>query len=558
MRVRFPRQLTGAARAARKVRPTGGTGQRPGRRRITLRWRLTVFYTALLAVLLTTVAVTTLVIMRNNLITSVNRDLSDIYGRFVQVLPSLGLTPANTVNRDAAGDLRSVRYQFPSYAIQIEQLTFYDLPLLTERLEEAETPAQRESLFDDLNFLRSGSRDSTGIDRDQPITLSDEQLAELIRSPSGQLLIDQNVQEAYLNKPTPMRVLVRLAPLALQPSPLGLPGSNDTLTIVYVGRSLDDIQHTLSDLRTVILLLFLAGLVTAGVGAYLLAGRALQPLGLVQRAAEGIGGQNLTERVPEPETGDEVQALAGALNNMLARLEDSFEAQRRFTSDASHELRTPVTAISGHASYLLRRTSPNEQQKESLKIIRSESERLTNLIASLLQLARSDSGALVMARDPILSGLFLEEIVRELMPLAQAQRTALMVAGQEVTFEGDADRLKQVIINLVSNALKAGARTITLSSRPEEDGTEVRLSVQDDGPGIPEDQLDRLFDRFYRLEDSRSRDVGGAGLGLSIARGIVEAHGGRIWLESKVGQGTAAHVQLPIGDVPVLHDDDVP
>ncbi len=536
---------------------SGGSG-RGGRRRITLRWRLTVFYTALLAVLLTTVAVTTLVIMRNNLITSVNRDLSDTYGRFVQVLPSLGLTPANTVNRDAAGDLRSVRYQFPSYAIQIEELTFYDLPLLTERLEEAETPAQRESLFDDLDFLRSGSRDSTGIDREQPITLSDEQLAELIRSPGGQLLIDQNVQEAYLNKPTSMRVLVRLAPLALQPSPLGLPGSNDTLTIVYVGRSLDDIQHTLSDLRTVILLLFLAGLVTAGVGAYLLAGRALQPLGLVQRAAEGIGGQNLTERVPEPETGDEVQALAGALNNMLARLEDSFEAQRRFTSDASHELRTPVTAISGHASYLLRRTSPDEQQKESLKIIRSESERLTNLIASLLQLARSDSGALVMARDPILSGLFLAEIVRELMPLAQAQRTALTVAGQEVTFEGDADRLKQVIINLVSNALKAGARTITLSSRPEEDGTEVRLTVQDDGPGIPEDQLDRLFDRFYRLEDSRSRDVGGAGLGLSIARGIVEAHGGRIWLESKVGQGTAAHVQLPIGDVPVLHDDDVP
>ncbi|MFC6665428.1 sensor histidine kinase [Deinococcus radiopugnans] len=337
-----------------------------------------------------------------------------------------------------------------------------------------------------------------------------------------------------------------------------MPGSNDTLTIVYVGRSLDDIQRTLADLRNVILLLFLAGLVTAGVGAYLLAGRALQPLGLVQRAAEGIGGQNLTERVPEPETGDEVQALAGALNNMLARLEDSFEAQRRFTSDASHELRTPVTAISGHASYLLRRTSPDEQQKESLKIIRSESERLTNLIASLLQLARSDSGALVMARDPILSGLFLTEIARELMPLAQAQRTALTVAGQEVTFEGDADRLKQVLINLVSNALKAGARTITLSSQPEQDGTEVRLSVSDDGPGIPADQLDRLFDRFYRLEDSRSRDVGGAGLGLSIARGIVEAHEGRIWLESEVGKGTVAHVQLPVGDVPVLDDDDVP
>lgn len=551
----MPRQLAGAAG---RHPVTGTPRQRSRGRHTTLRWRLTLFYTALLAVLLTTVAVTTLVIMRNNLITSVNRDLSDTYSRFVQVLPSLGLTPSNNINRDAAGDLRSARYQFPNYALQIEQLSFYDLPGLTSRLAQADTPEARRSLLDTLTLLRNESRDSAGIDRDAPITLSEAQLTELIRSPDGQLLIDQNIKDAYSNEFAPMRVLVRLAPLALQPSPLGLPGSNDTLTIVYVGRSLKDIQHTLADLRTVILLLFLAGLITAGVGAYLLAGRALQPLGLVQRAAEGIGGQNLTERVPEPETGDEVQALAGALNNMLARLEDSFEAQRRFTSDASHELRTPVTAISGHASYLLRRTSPDEQQQESLKIIRSESERLTNLIASLLQLARSDSGALVMARDPILSGLFLNEIARELMPLAQAQGTALTVTGQEVTFEGDADRLKQVIINLVSNALKAGARTITLSSRPEKDGTEVRLSVRDDGPGIPADQLDRLFDRFYRLEDSRSRDVGGAGLGLSIARGIVEAHEGRIWLESEVGQGTTAHVQLPVGDVPILDDDDVP
>ncbi len=461
---------------------------------MTLRWRLTLFYTALLAVLLTTVAVTTLVIMRNNLITSVNRDLSDTYIRFVQVLPSLGLTPSNNVNRDATGDLRSARYQFPNYALQIEQLSFYDLPGLTSMLEQATNPEARRSLLDNLNLLRNDSRDSVGIDRDAPITLSEAQLTELIRSPDGQLLIDQDVKDAYSSelapKFVPMRVLVRLAPLALQFSPLGLPGSNDTLTIAYVGRSLEDIQDTLTDLQTVILLLFLAGLVTAGVGAYLLAGRALQPLGLVQRAAEGIGGQNLTQRVPEPETGDEVQALAGALNNMLARLEDSFEAQRRFTSDASHELRTPVTAISGHASYLLRRTNPDEQQQESLKIIRSESERLTNLIASLLQLARSDSGALVMARDPILSGLFLGEIARELMPLAQAQGTALTVTGQEVTFEGDANRLKQVIINLVSNALKAGARTITLSSQPEKDGTEVRLSVSDDGPGIPADQLE--------------------------------------------------------------------
>ena len=253
-----------------------------------------------------------------------------------------------------------------------------------------------------------------------------------------------------------------------------------------------------------------------------------------------------------------MQALAGSLNAMLDRLEKSFEAQRRFTSDASHELRTPVTAISGHASYLLRRTNPTGQQQESLRIIQSESERLTNLIASLLQLARSDSGALIMSHQPILSSLFLSEIVRELAPLAQSAHTTLRTAGQDIAFEGDPDRLRQVIINLVGNALKAGAKTVTLESSAQEEGREVRLSVRDDGPGIPAEHLSRLFDRFYRVEDSRSRDQGGAGLGLSIAHSIVEAHGGRIWLESEVGRGTVAHVQLPVGDVPVLDEEDVP
>ncbi|MDB5045279.1 MAG: histidine kinase, partial [Deinococcus sp.] len=128
--------------------------------------------------------------------------------------------------------------------------------------------------------------------------------------------------------------------------------------------------------------------------------------------------------------------------------------------------------------------------------------------------------------------------------------------------EGDPDRMKQVIINLVGNALKAGATTITLESTPQDvtggKTREVRLSVRDDGPGIAPEHLQRLFDRFYRVEDSRSRDQGGAGLGLSIAKGIVDAHGGRIWIESEVGVGTVAHVQVPVGNVPDLSEEDVP
>ncbi|MEF2279532.1 HAMP domain-containing sensor histidine kinase [Deinococcus sp. YIM 134068] len=525
---------------------------------MTLRWRLTLFYTGLLAALLTVVGVAALLLMRTSLLGNLDRELGRTFRTFTETVSQLQLEESGTTGEEnVAGSLSPLRYFFPNDAIQLEELAFYDAASLRAALNGAQTPAAREQLFNLVRTLADATRrPPIGLNPDTPLRLSDAELTRLIGAQGGQLIVERDLQEAYSNRVSRYRFLVTLGPVQLKPSGLG--GPRETFAVTYVGRPLTALQDTLAQLRQVIVLLFLVGLATAGAGAYLLAGRALLPLRQVQRAAEGIGGQNLAERVPEPRTGDEVQALAAALNAMLGRLEASFEAQRRFTSDASHELRTPVTAISGHASYLLRRTNPTGQQRESLNIIRSESERLTNLIASLLQLARSDSGALTLTRQPVLSGPFLAEITRELAPLAQAQGTALTAGGQEVVFEGDPDRLKQVVINLVGNALKAGARTVTLTGEPQEDGREVRLSVRDDGPGIAPEHLARLFDRFYRVEDSRSRDQGGAGLGLSIAKGIVDAHGGRIWLESEVGKGTTAHVQLPVGDLPELDEDDVP
>ncbi|WP_309572371.1 HAMP domain-containing sensor histidine kinase [Deinococcus sp.] len=523
---------------------------------MTLRWRLTLFYTALLAALLVAVGITTLYQMRSSLLTTLDSELLDTYARFANTSTSISLSACDTSSAEdtALSDASlTARYQFPNSNLQVEQLLFYT----HQELIDALGGANRAATLATLRRVEDFSRRSLGFDCAFPVKLSDEQLTALIRSSGGRLYLNYPRRDSFNAQPVMVRLLVVLAPVR-QPTS-ALPGDEESvLSVVYVGRPVEDLDITLRQLRSVIILLFLAGLVIAGTGAFLLAGQALQPLRLVQRAAERIGGQTLAQRVPVPPTGDEVQSLALALNGMLGRLEASFEAQRRFTSDASHELRTPVTAISGHASYLLRRTSPTGQQQESLNIIRSESERLTNLIASLLQLARSDSGALVMQKAPILSTPFLSELARELGLLAQAQQTTIKVMGQDVAFEGDLDRLKQVIINLVSNALKAGATTITLQSQAVLDGAQVRLTVRDNGPGIPKDQLERLFDRFYRLEDSRSRDQGGAGLGLSIARGIVDAHEGRIWLESTVGEGTAAHVQLPVGNMPDLDDEDVP
>lgn len=530
---------------------------------MTLRWRLTLLYTALLAFLLGLVAVAALVLMNRNLIGTLDTTLSDQYRTLSNLIGQLALTSPDTdAERDQEGVLPRARYLFPNDAIQIENLLVYDQQTLIEGLDPSQPAAQRQGLIDSVRSLQQMTRKVvTGLSAQHPFTLTDAELEQLVQSPNGRLIVTREVKPPYTQENTlvPYRVLVTIGPMQLEPanpSPFAI--QQPSYVISYIGRSMVPLQGTLTSLQRIFGLLFLTGLLLSGVGAYVLAGQALLPLRQVRQAAEGISGQTLGERVPEPPTRDEVQALAASLNAMLDRLEASFEAQRRFTSDASHELRTPVTAIRGHASYLLRRTNPSGQQEESLNIIQSEAERLTNLIASLLQLARSDSGALQLTMQPLFSQMFLSEVARELAPLASAQDSTLKASGQDVAFEGDPDRLKQVIINLVGNALKAGAKTVTLESSAQQGGLEVRLSVRDDGPGISPEHLEKLFDRFYRVEDSRSRDQGGAGLGLSIAKGIVDAHHGRIWLESEVGKGTTAHVQLPVGDIPQLDDDDVP
>ncbi|WP_161881751.1 sensor histidine kinase [Deinococcus alpinitundrae] len=530
---------------------------------MTLRGRLTLFYTVLLATVLVLLAVLVLGIMQNSLIRSIKEDLArNVFGQINRlVLPSSPLDPLGRLSGGLLGDssdpggrtLSTLRQSFPNYRIQID-------PLVTsvDTLQQAMLQGEPSDHLAELNFVRRTApqnRLPVGIDPNAPIELSDAQLTQLLSDPSRGLDLTIPTQAAF-DDPVPTQVYVQLSEIQT-----GIAIDNKPLTqaaLIYVGRSLQPTYDTLDRLRSLMWVLFVGGLVISSVGAYLLSGQAIRPLRQVQKAAEQIGGRTLNARVPEPSTRDEVQSLAQALNRMLGRLEDSFEAQRRFTSDASHELRTPVTAISGHASYLLRRTSPSEGQRESLTIIRSEAERLTNLISSLLELARSDGGVMQLRRQLVLPKVLLGEIARELQPLAQAQQAVLSVTGSDEVLEGDPDRLKQVVINLVSNALKAGSSQVELSScaDPEDSGESgVLLSVSDDGPGIAPEHLEKLFDRFYRVEESRSRDQGGAGLGLAIARSIVDAHGGRIWFKSQVGSGTTVNVWLPRGNLELANDD---
>lgn len=545
---------------------------------MTLRWRLTLLYTSLMSVLLTLVVIAAMLLMERNMVANLDSALLDTHRQFESSVGQLRLLAPETARERGSDDsLPRARYQFPNDAIQIEDLSLYGHDLLNSLFSGVHTADTKRVLLQNIRILQQATRQTvTGVSRHAPILLTDQQLQALVISNSGRLYFNQELKVPSSDKPELYRILVTLGPMYLEePAPPSrswnevggtealqqgqqnhvLPSSaalQPNYVLTYVGRSLGNVVATNYALQKLMIILSFVGVGLGSLSAYFLVGGALKPLQRVRQAAERIGGQNLTERVPVPDTCDEVAVLAGSLNAMLGRLENSFAAQRQFTSDASHELRTPVTAISGHAGYLLRRTNPNEQQVESLRIIQAESERLTNLISNLLQLARSDSGVLNLSLGPVWAEHFLQDIARELEPIASAQGSVILVSSADVVFEADSDRLKQVMINLVGNALKAGAAHILL--RGFSDGVVVRFTVQDDGGGIPPEHLGRLFDRFYRVEDSRSRHQGGAGLGLSIAQGIVQAHEGRIWLESVFGEGTWAHVELPLGNIP-LEDD---
>jgi two-component system OmpR family sensor kinase len=318
-------------------------------------------------------------------------------------------------------------------------------------------------------------------------------------------------------------------------------GSIDVPTLVAVAMPVR--SDTMTQLRTNLIQTILVALLVFPLGVWLLAQRALTPLKRMTRAASRISSQDLSQRVPVPKSRDEVGELSLTLNRMLDRLQESFETQRRFTADASHELRTPVTAISGHASYLLRRTQPTAEQIEPLAIIRSEAQRMSKLVNDLLELARADAG-LTVRREPMNLVETIEAVAKELAPVAGSAQLRAFSPQPLLEVLGDASRLKQVVLNLVQNALNAGSSEVSVSLLGE--GDRARLEVLDNGPGIPEAAIPNLFERFYRVDGARSTRGNGSGLGLAIVKWIVEQHDGTVSVESKVGEGTVFTVLLPV------------
>jgi len=297
-----------------------------------------------------------------------------------------------------------------------------------------------------------------------------------------------------------------------------------------------------------LVLLLLAGptaLLATAAGGWWLAGRSLRPIGRLTARAGGIGMDRLAERLPVPATGDEVARLAATLNAMLARIQRGVDDQQRLIADASHELRTPLAAMRAELDVSLRADELDAAARDVLLSTRDEVDRLARTVDGLLTLARADRRSLTLARAPLdLAGVAAETVER-LVPIARERDVALTTRLAPAPAAGDAGWLGRAVANLLDNAIAVSPPGATVAVTTARAGDEVRLTVCDEGPGIPPDARERVFDRFYRLDGSRARATGGAGIGLSIVREIAHGHGGRVWAEPAATGGSRFVLVLP-------------
>ncbi|HEX9330725.1 MAG TPA: HAMP domain-containing sensor histidine kinase [Anaerolineales bacterium] len=307
-------------------------------------------------------------------------------------------------------------------------------------------------------------------------------------------------------------------------------------------QSLGSTEESLERLRTV--LLIGTGLLSllAGFAGYFLAGRALAPIDEITDTAHRISTEDLSARLNLPNTGDEVSRLANTFDEMLTRIESGFARERQFTSDASHELRTPLTAMRTILNFIREGERPIQEYRQALDDLAEETDRLQALVENLLQLARGEKGLKLQTEEIDLT-ILLTDIADSLRPLAENKHLILTCdLPPALIISGDTDQLIRLIVNLLDNAIKYTERgTITLSAHENEEY--AIIEVADTGIGIPPEHVPHIFKRLYTVDSARSS--GGAGLGLSIARQIVQAHGGRIEVQSEAGNGTKFTVYLP-------------
>jgi signal transduction histidine kinase len=319
---------------------------------------------------------------------------------------------------------------------------------------------------------------------------------------------------------------------------------------ILIGRNIDDLRGELWSLATTMGAAGAGALGLAVLCAWIVAGRALAPVQRIGETAQRMARGELTARIPVEQTESELGQLASALNLAFDRLHETIDRQRRLTADASHELRTPVAMLSAEVEWALMRARSAGEYREALDTCSRVAARMRALVDGLLTLARTDREALPLRRDLVRLDEIVEDAAAALAPVARDRQITISADTAEVRVRGDADRLAQLFANLVYNAVAYNVPGGQVRIEVSADGGDVVARITDTGIGIDGDDLPRVFDRFYRGRDARTRQPGGAGLGLAVAKSVTEAHGGTIACRSACGAGTEMTVRLPAVSVP--------
>jgi heavy metal sensor kinase len=317
---------------------------------------------------------------------------------------------------------------------------------------------------------------------------------------------------------------------------------------VQVAASLAELQQGLHDALWLLVPVFVSMLLLASAGGYFMSRRALAPVDRITQTARSISAENLSQRLAVPSTGDELERLSATLNDMIGRLEGAFKRISRFTADASHELRTPLAVMRTTAEVALRHPGDGGEHRAALGAVVAEIERTTQLVDNLLLIAKADAGSTQLASMPVDFAAAAEEAHAQMSVLARAKGVALelLMPGEPVVVTGDREALRRVFLILLDNAIKYTAAGGVAEVAVGRNGTGAVGVVTDSGIGIGADDLPHVFDRFYRVDRARSRELGGAGLGLAIARWIAESHGGEIVVASELDRGSRFEVRLPL------------
>lgn len=316
--------------------------------------------------------------------------------------------------------------------------------------------------------------------------------------------------------------------------------------VIQVATYLRRAYKTVKNFRENLYIAFALAVVISALGGWALARRTFRPIDTMTQAARDITLSNLSARLPRPRTDDELDRLVVTFNDMFERLQDSFDTLRRFTADAAHELRTPIAALRGETEVILSQDRSASEYREILANNLDRLEFLTKLVNELLFLSQADKGKDMLRRKPLRLDQLLTDVAEAFRVVANQKGLDLSLdLPKNISVTGDDTRLRQVFTNLIDNAIRYTPKGGNIEITVFPQNGNVTVTIKDTGLGIPADEIPHIFDRFYRVDKSRSRDDGGTGLGLNICEWIVKAHQGSIEVQSRLGKGTTIHVTLP-------------